>query len=109
MDVHCSTCGEPWDVFHLREDEIFDADLTAEEAAAWQSLPPAQKLNERYRAKFHANGWKFGKSVINVIRCPFCPKDAQPNPETVAIKAALEDLLMDDEDALAVTFEDHHL
>jgi hypothetical protein len=109
MDVHCSTCEEPWDVVHLREDEIFDADLTEEVAIAWQSLPPAQQLGDRYRAKFRANGWEFGSTVINVIRCPACPKDATANPETLAIKAALEDLLGDDEDALAVTFEDHHL
>lgn len=109
MDVHCSMCGEPWDVFHLREDEIFDADLPEEEAAAWFDLPPAQKLNEHYRAKFRANGWEFGKTVVNVIRCPNCPKDAQPNPETLLVKATLEDVLLDDEDALAATFEDHHL
>lgn len=24
MDVHCSTCGEPWGVYHLRHDAIFD-------------------------------------------------------------------------------------
>ena len=109
MDVHCSTCGEPWDVFHLREEEIFDADLSEEEAAAWFHLPLAQKLSEHYRAKFRANGWEFGRTVVNVIRCPACPKEAQPNLEAVAIKAALEDVLMGDEDALAATFEDHHL
>lgn len=109
MDVYCSTCREPWDVVHLREDEIFDTDLTEEEATVWQSLPPAQQLYERYRAKFRANGWEFGRTVINVIRCPCCPKDATADPETVAIKASLEDLLAGDEDALAVTFEDHGL
>ncbi len=109
MDVHCSTCGEPWDVHHFWHDAIFETDLTPEEATAWQALPPGQKLNERYRNKFQAAGWQFGNSVINVIRCPCCPADAQPDPEQVALKAALEDLLGDDEDALAATFEDHHL
>ena len=109
MDVHCSTCNEPWDVMHLREDEIFATDLTAKQAAAWQRLPPAQRLNERYRAKFRAQGWEFDNSVLNGIRCLSCPQDALANPETVARKAALEDLLRDDEDALAVTYEDHGL
>ena len=25
MDVHCTTCGEPWDVYHLRHDAIYVA------------------------------------------------------------------------------------
>lgn len=106
MDVHCSTCNEPWDTDHLWFDEIFETDLTEEEAESWRDLPPAQKLIERYREKFRANGWEFGRSVINVIRCPACPKDKKADPERVAIKAALEDVLGDDEDGLAATLED---
>jgi len=109
MDVHCSTCGEPWDVHHLWHDAIFETDLSIEEAEAWRQLPQNQKLNERYRNKFLAAGWEFGNSVINVIRCLGCPASALPDPELVAIKAALEELLGDDEDGLAAIFEDHHL
>jgi hypothetical protein len=109
MDVHCSTCGEPWDVDHLWHDAICETDLSLEEATAWQELPQSQKLNKRYRDKFQAAGWQFGNSVINVIRCPSCPADARPDPERVALKAALEDVLGDDEDGLAATFEDHRL
>jgi len=47
--------------------------------------------------------------VINVIRCPACPKGAEANLEHVLTKAAIEELLGDDEDALAATFEDHRL
>jgi len=107
MDVHCSTCGEPWDVYHLWHDAIFETDLPLEEAEAWRQLPRHQQLNERYREKFLAAGWEFGNSVINVIRCPACPADAKPDPERAALKAALEELLGDDEDGLAATFEDH--
>ena len=32
MDVHCSSCGEPWDVYHLRHDAIFETDLDPAEA-----------------------------------------------------------------------------
>src|SRR6266540_3927582 len=35
MDVHCSTCGEPWDVYHLRHEAIFETDLSQAEAEAW--------------------------------------------------------------------------
>ena len=109
MDVHCSTCGEPWDVYHLWHDAIFETGLTAEEAEAWQSLPRPQKLSERYRREFRAAGWEFGQGVINVVRCPCCPKDAKPNPDRAHTKAALEELLGDDEDGLAATFEDYRL
>ena len=109
MDVHCSTCGEPWDVYHLWHDAIFETGLSVEEAEAWRTLSRGEKLSERYRAEFRAVGWEFGQSVINVIRCPACPKDAKPDPERTALKAALEEMLGDDEDGLAATFEDHCL
>lgn len=109
MDVHCSTCNEPWDTDHLWFDEIFETDLSEEECEAWRDLPRDQKLNKRYREKFRANRWEFGRSLLNVIRCPACPKDATPDPEKVEAKAALEDVLGDDEDGLAAMFEDYGL
>lgn len=109
MDVHCSTCNEPWDTDHIRFDAIHETDLSQAEAKSWIELPSSQKLSERYRKKFQAAGWEFGSTVLNVIRCPCCPEDAVADPETLAVKAALEDLLRDDEDALATTFEDHQL
>jgi hypothetical protein len=51
-------------------------------------------------------------SVANLpdeITEPCCPEDARPNPERVQTKAALEELLGDDEDGLAATFEDYRL
>ena len=109
MDVHCSTCGEPWDVDHLWHDAIFETDLSVEEATAWQALPYHHKLTKRYREKFAVAGWQFGHSVINVIRCPSCPGTARPDPQRLALKAALEEMLGEDEDGLAAAFEDHHL
>ena len=109
MDVHCSTCGEPWDVYHLWQDAIFETGLSHEEAEAWCRLPREQKLTDRYRQEFRSAGWEFGRGVVNVIRCPGCPKDAILNLERVQTKAALEELLGDDEDGLAATFEDYQL
>lgn len=43
MDVHCSTCGEPWDTYHLRHDAIFETDLSHAEAKAWTELSPKVK------------------------------------------------------------------
>lgn len=44
MDVHCSSCGEPWDVYHLRHDAIFETDLDHAEANTWRELSPALRL-----------------------------------------------------------------
>ncbi len=109
MDVHCSTCYEPWDVFHLWHDAIFETGLTVEEAEAWSSLPRDQKLSDHYRKAFHAAGFEFGQTVVNVIHCPACPKDATPNEERVQTKAAIEQLFGDDEDGFAATLEDFRL
>lgn len=109
MDVHCSTCNEPWDTYHLWQDAIFDTGLSVEEAEAWGSLPRSDKLSTRHREEFKTVGWQFGQSVINVIHCPCCPKAATPDPERLQTKAALEELLGDDEDGLAATYEDYKL
>ena len=109
MDVHCTTCAEPWDVYHLWHDAIFETGISHEEAQAWRSLSRAEKLNDHYRKEFRAAGWEFGHSVINVIRCPCCPKDAKPDRQRLQTKAALEKLLGDDEDGLAATYEDYRL
>ncbi len=109
MDVHCSTCGEPWDVYHLRHDAIFETDLSHEEAETWLKLPTKQKLTARYRDAFRAVGWQFGCSILDVRHCPGCAPDAKPDPTKVEIKAALVDLLGDDEDGIAATLEDFGL
>jgi len=109
MDVHCSTCGEPWDVCHLWHDAVFETGLSPEEAEGWQCLPRSQKLSDRYRHEFRLAGWEFGGAVINVIHCPCCPKNAEPDLERVQAKAALEELLGEDEDGIAAMMEDHGL
>ena len=96
-------------MYHLWHDAIFETGLSTEEAEAWRSLPRDQKLSVRYREGFRSVGWEFGQSVINVTRCPCCPKDAKPSEERLKTKAALEALLGDDEDGLAATFKGYNL
>ena len=74
-----------------------------------ESLPQSEKLAPKWRQEFEAARYVFGRTVINVIRCPACPKDAQPDTEKVLLKAEIEDLLAGDEDGLAATYEDHGL
>ena len=109
MDVHCSTCGEPWDTYHLWHDAIWETGLSEDEIRVWEKLPQGEKLAPAWRKEFESARYFFGRTVINVIRCPACPKDAQPDAERMQIKAEIEDLLAGDEDGLAATFEDHGL
>jgi len=109
MDVHCTACGEPWDVYHLRHDAIYETDLSPAEAKTWTQLSPPLKLNDRYREKFRAVGYEFGGSILDVMRCPACPKDAKPDPDKAAMKAGIVELLGDDEDGIAATMEDFGL
>jgi hypothetical protein len=101
--------GEPWEVYHLRHDSIFETDLSAEEAEAWRTLPQSSRLAPRYRAKLKVARWEFGQTIINVVRCPACPQGAQVDSERKATKAALERLFVDDEDGLASAFEEYKL
>ena len=109
MDVHCTTCGEPWDVYHLQHDVIFKTSLCYTEAKNWTQLSPHVKLLDRYREKFKAIGFEFGGSVLNVMQCPACPKGAKPDPYKAALKAGIVELLGDDEDGIAATMEDFGL
>jgi hypothetical protein len=106
MDVHCSTCNEPWDAYHLRHEAIFETALSHDEGEAWMKLPTSQQLTQHYREKFKGAGYEFGGSIFNVRRCPCCPKDAKPDLEKEIIKAAIVEMLGDDEDAIASTLED---
>jgi len=106
MDVHCSTCGEPWDTYHLRRDAIFETGLTHKEAEAWCRLPPDRRLATSYRDVLKAAGWEFGASILDVMRCPGCPPDAKPDPDKAALKAGIVEIMGDDEDGLTAAFED---
>ncbi len=106
MDVHCTTCGEPWDTYHLMHEAIHDTGIPAGEILKWRELPPAQKLSEPVRNEFMEAGWHFGRSLMNVIHCPACPQGALPDADTLHIKAELEEMLAGDEDGIAAHYED---
>ena len=77
--------------------------------SAHGKLPQSGKLAPKWRKEFEAAGYAFGRTVINVIRCPACPKDAKSDSTKLLIKAEIENLLAGDEDGLAATYEDHGL
>lgn len=114
MDIECPTCGEPWDVFHMRHDEphewnLGDAELTriADSGCFTGPADPA-------RVHARARGWLFaGNSLLSFVECPGC---AAREPRGAAIEAiaadhrravALVSELMDgDDDGLAAMLQD---
>ena len=106
MDVHCSSCGEPWDTFHLWQDAIHDTSLDGEEAQSWRTLPRDEQLSSRYRALFERADWCFGDSILEVRHCPCCSELAKRDFKTSEIKSAIVELYGDDEDAIAAVFEE---
>jgi hypothetical protein len=106
MDVHCTTCGEPWDTYHLWQDAIWETGLDEDQVSKWKQLPTEEKLTPFYRREFRSAGYEFGQSVINVIRCPACPPNAKPDPAKLYMKAEIEAMLAGDEDGLACHYED---
>ena len=109
MDVHCSSCGEPWDTDHLLHDSIHDTSLDDEAVATWKRLPPAERLGRPFRSAFEAVGWRFGRTLVHVVSCPGCGPACRPDPEVATLKSTIEEILGDDLDAIASEFQDHHL
>jgi hypothetical protein len=109
MDVHCTTCGEPWDAYHLQHDAIYETGLTTDQAKAWEGLTPKKRLSDHFRKQFAAAGYEFGPSLMVLLHCPTCPKGAKPDLTKAIIKAELANLLGDDADGIAAAFEDFGL
>lgn len=106
MDVHCTTCGEPWDTFHLRQEAIHETGLPETEITHWKLQTPEDKLSKFYRHEFKLAGYEFGQTLTNLTRCPACPSDAKPEPEKLYLKAELENILHGDEDGLAAHYDE---
>jgi hypothetical protein len=75
----------------------------------WSGLSPQLRLSQRYREKFMAAGYEFGDNILNVMRCPACPKNAKPDATIAAFKAYIVEFLGDDEDGIAATMNDFGL
>jgi hypothetical protein len=109
MDINCASCGEPWDTYHIRHDAIWDTSIGDNEAEVkkWKALPGnSDRLAPRYRQAFKEAGYEFGSSLFTIRKCPSCPKDAKPNPSTVAVQNALAEMMPDDLDGQAAMMDD---
>lgn len=134
MDVTCARCGEPWDTYHLRHDEVHETQAAQEmredqwaledyeKDGGWNRrmgiTPPKpayrgekweRRLTPFWRSQFADLGWKFGASVLAVLECPACKRSGEPLPdadERAATRQELAYLLGNDEDGLECILED---
>jgi hypothetical protein len=90
MDVHCTSCREPWEFLYLMDD-VKRAPAGSPDAQGFVFDPPAS---------------------VNVVECPACPRDHRGTVISRAptgddlVRAALADLLGDDVDGFAAECED---
>jgi hypothetical protein len=132
MDIHCLRCGEPWDTYHMRHDEVWeivgdpalvdkivdlpwnDFDEREDAVNEWiKTLWQAGKGLDLpgVREAFKGNGWEFGSSVLEIRRCPGC-KDREALPdseERMAMAECLAEVMGDDIDGMASMMEDFKL
>ncbi len=100
-DVYCKKCGEPWDTYHLRHDEVWETGLRDTLCKVFPG-----KLTPMYRKAFESIGWRFGHSIFNIYQCPCCKdKDIQLE-ETEDLELVVEQVLGDDLDAIQIEIED---
>lgn len=109
MDVHCSTCGEPWETFHLLEELIYEACGEEQLTEIWLGIPVSERLSSSFRPMFQVLGWEFGDSILDVCHCACCPGDLHPNESLALTRSAIVEILGADTDAIAATFEEFGL
>ena len=105
MDITCAKCGEPYDLYHLQHDEIWETDLPPEVIKGqWKS-----RLNPVFEAALNGLGWRFiCNNLLAIAQCPACKNEAE-TPETkerAEMRCAMVTLLGDDTDGLAAELEE---
>lgn len=131
MDVTCARCKEPWDIYHLRHDEIWETeaggmmiDDKLDKEKHGMLSPGMRKvcpfkpryngelwegtLTPFWREQFEALGWKFGPSLYAVLACPCCKGESSVEgaEERIAAKMVISELLEGDDDGIAAMMED---
>jgi hypothetical protein len=114
MDIECPTCGEPWEVEHMRHDEPHEWNLSDQEVDDLLQTGAFSGPEDARRQAAAAAGWDFASnSLLSFIRCPNC-KDAPGGPGFVSQIAAdrrravalVAELLEGDEDGMAAILQD---
>ena len=107
MDVYCANCGEPWDHYHMRNDEPWEWGLPEFTIREFVREGRFHGPNDPVFKAAEAAGWKFaGNTPFAILRCPCC-KDG---PERLGILRqkviAAVAVLGNDEDGLVAALND---
>jgi len=113
MDIHCATCREPWDHYHMREDEIWEIwdgidDSPTHLMCKKFLADPRRTLTKEIREALSEKGWEFGATIYSILRCCCCasneahngPDDNEKIEYRKEARLLLEELLGDDHDGL---------
>lgn len=104
MDIHCPSCGEPWDSYHMRYDEPHEwgePDYRTNDFINGGSRFDGP--DDPMRKAAEASGWRFASnSVLSLTACPSCKgasilADAIERRARVAVAAEING---DDDDGL---------
>lgn len=114
MDIKCATCQEPWDHYHMLQDEPWEAwdgvDNSSSHLLVKKFLESDRSsIPKMLRGLLEARGWKFGRSIVTILRCPACGSEGEEDAGVVArkeLRLVAEELLGDDVDGLISTLED---
>lgn len=78
MDIHCPSCGEPWDSYHMRYDEPYE--WGEPNYRTKDFIDAGSRFNgtdDPMRKAAEAAGWQFASdSVMSFTACPACRGDA---------------------------------
>ena len=113
MDINCPTCGEPWDMDHLLNDEVYEWGLPEFAVNAFLQTHRFTSKDDIVRIAAESVGWKFvGYSVLSFVECPACKQKGQANANEKRVLArkqcveAIVNVLDEDLDGLASALAD---
>ncbi len=73
MDIHCPQCNEPWDSYHLLNDEIWNGYDDLSEKDCRRFIKSQGKLEPKIQVTLESRGWKFyGKNILTFVACSCC-------------------------------------
>lgn len=110
MDIQCAHCGEPWNIYYLRNELPYEVGFTSRaDDCALPSAYLGGKPNPVMLERLIADGCRFASGrLYAVLRCPCCRGNG-PLPDArdrTGDRRLLADLLGDDEDGLAAMLEE---
>lgn len=107
-DVRCRGCGEPWDTYHLRHDVWHDMGSRAQAEMAGRIFNETGEIPDWARTSLGIEGWTFGRTTLDVRRCPCCDANGgdRENSDYDDMADALHEVLGDDLDAIESEMSD---